>query len=90
MQRYLVSPGGASETAMLYLGRVDASNAGGIFGLESEGEHIRVFTARSAQLRTLLDEGKICNAVTLVAAQWFFLNRARVDAAWGARETARP
>ena len=83
MQRYLVSPGGASETATLYLGRVSAANAGGIFGLEDEGEHIRVFTASTAQLRQLLDDGKLCNAVTLVAAQWFFLNQDRIKAAWG-------
>jgi ADP-ribose pyrophosphatase len=83
MQRYLVSPGGATETAMLYLGRVDARNAGGIYGLASEGEHIRVFTAHADELRALLDAGKLCNAVTLIAAQWFFLNRDRARAAWG-------
>jgi ADP-ribose pyrophosphatase len=82
IQQYLVSPGGASETAMLYLGRVSAANAGGIFGLESESEHIRVFTASADELRTLLDQGKLCNAVTLIAAQWFFLNRERVRALW--------
>jgi len=82
IQKYLVSPGGASETAVLYLGRVSAANAGGIFGLESESEHIRVFTASADELRGLLDQGKLCNAVTLIAAQWFFLNRDRVRALW--------
>jgi ADP-ribose pyrophosphatase len=85
IQRYLVSPGGASETAMLYLGRVSAENAGGIFGVPSEGEHIKVFTATSAQLRQLLDEGRIGNAATLISTQWFFLNQERVRAIWGGR-----
>lgn len=83
IQKYLVSPGGASETATLYLGRVSAEHAGGIFGLPDEGEHIRVFTVTSAQLRKLLDDGRIGNAVTLISAQWFFLNRDRIHALWG-------
>ena len=87
MQRYLVSPGGATETISLYLGRISAVGAGGIFGLATEGEHIKVFTVTSTQLRELLDSGKLLNAATLVAAQWFFLNQDRVRAAWGrARE----
>jgi ADP-ribose pyrophosphatase len=87
IQKYLVSPGGATETVMLYLGRVSAKNAGGIFGVPTEGEHIRVFTATSEDLRRLLDEGRIGNAATLVATQWFFLNQDRVRAAWGGRKS---
>jgi ADP-ribose pyrophosphatase len=83
IQRYLVSPGGASESTQLYLGRVSAENAGGIFGLEDEGEHIRVFTLSRTALRTLLQDGRIQNAATLIAVQWFFLNHDRVRAMWG-------
>lgn len=82
MQRYLVSPGGATETVSLFLGRIDAANAGGIHGLAHEHEDIRVFTASSAQLRALLDGGKVENAATLLAIQWYFLNKDRVTAAW--------
>ena len=84
IQRYLVSPGGASESVWLYLGRVSAENAGGIFGLADEHEHIRVFTATSAQVRRFVDEGKVGNAATLLAMQWFFLNRDRIAALWQA------
>ena len=84
IQRYLVSPGGASESVWLYHGRVSAENAGGIFGLADEHEHIRVFTATSAQVRRFVDEGKVGNAATLLAMQWFFLNRDRVAALWKA------
>jgi ADP-ribose pyrophosphatase len=87
IQKYLVSPGGASETAMLYLGRVSAENAGGIFGLQTEGEHIRVFTATSAQLRQLLDDGRIGNAPTLISTQWFFLNRDKIRSMWNGGST---
>lgn len=82
MQRYLVSPGGATESVWLYLGRVSAENAGGVHGLPEENEDIRVFTATSAQLRALLEGGKVENAATLLAIQWYFLNKDRVAAAW--------
>ena len=78
IQRYLVSPGGCSESVWLYLGRVSAENAGGIFGLAEEHEHIRVFTATSAQVRQMMDAGMIENAATLLCMQWFFLNRDRI------------
>ena len=82
IQRYFPSPGGASETVTLYLGRVKAPDRDGIFGLEEEGEHIRVFTATPDDMRNLLDDGKICNATLVISAQWFFLNQDRVRATW--------
>src|SRR5262249_36563905 len=42
IQHYLASPGGTTESAHLYLGRVSAEGAGGIFGVDAEHEHIRV------------------------------------------------
>ena len=82
MMQFLVSPGGTTETVQLYLGRVDASAAGGVHGLPEEHEDIRVFTVTSAQLRALLDSGKVENATALLAIQWYFLNKDRVAAAW--------
>jgi ADP-ribose pyrophosphatase len=81
--RYAVSPGGASETVYLYLGRVSTIGAGGIFGLEDEGEHIRVHVVPEDEARRMLDAGEIGNAPTLIALQWFFLNRDKIHAAWG-------
>lgn len=85
IQRYLATPGGSSESIYLYLGRVSAEGAGGIFGLPGEHEHIRVSVMTEAELRTLMDAGKLTNAATLLAAQWFFLNRERVLAKWKAK-----
>jgi ADP-ribose pyrophosphatase len=79
---YCPSPGGTSETVHLYLGRVAAEGAGGTFGLATENEDIHVTTVTPEQLRALLDSGKIGNAATLLASQWFFLNRDKVRAAW--------
>jgi len=79
---YLCSPGGATETIALFLGRVDAPESGGIFGLPGEGEHIRVHVVPEANVRRMLDEQRIENAQTIIAAQWFFLNRERILATW--------
>lgn len=83
IQRYLASPGGTSETVHLYLGRISTEGAGGIFGVSEEDEHIRVKVVEEEQLFRLMTDGQISNAATLVAAQWFFLNRDRVLRAWG-------
>ena len=82
IQRYLASPGGASESIYLYLGRVSAKGAGGIFGLAGEHEHIRVTVMDENRVRVLMEDGKIGNAATLLAVQWFFLNRERVLTKW--------
>jgi ADP-ribose pyrophosphatase len=82
IQRYLVSPGGTSESVYLFLGRVSATGAGGIFGVPDEHEHIRVKIVEEAELKALMDAGRLTNAATLIAAQWFFLNHAQILAKW--------
>jgi ADP-ribose pyrophosphatase len=84
IQRYLVSPGGTSETVFLYLGKVSSENAGGIFGLASENENIRASVMPEAKLREFVDENRLTNAATIIAAQWFFLNRAKIREKWAA------
>ncbi len=79
---YGVSPGGTSETVHLYLGRVSSVGAGGVFGLANEHEDIRAQVHSEQSLRAILDSGKISNAATLIATQWFFLHRDKVHAAW--------
>ncbi len=73
--RYLSSSGGCSETISLYLGLVDASEAGGVFGLADENEDILVHTLSRKAALSLLDEGKIENAASIIALQWLALNR---------------
>lgn len=80
--RYLVSPGGASESVQLYCGRVDSKGLGGIHGLPHENEDIRVEVQPFAAALETLNAGKIGNAVTIVALQWLALNREQVRAAW--------
>lgn len=78
----LLSPGAMSETCALFLGRVDAAAAGGVFGLESEGENILVKVVPFGEARAMLDRGEIENAAAVVALQWLALHREEVRKRW--------
>ncbi|HKF62961.1 MAG TPA: ADP-ribose diphosphatase [Dongiaceae bacterium] len=82
MCRYLVSPGGSSESVLLYCGRVDSRGAGGIHGLAEEHEDIRVDRLAYGEAMRLLEEGRVTNSVSLIALQWLALHRDRVRAVW--------
>jgi ADP-ribose pyrophosphatase len=81
--RYLVSPGGASETCTLYCGRADASGLhGAIRGVDDEHEHIRVHVLPRTEAWTRVADGRICNAAAVIALQWLELNHVRLRATW--------
>lgn len=71
---YWVSPGGTTEQVFLFCGKVDATKAGGLHGLKAENEDIRVHVFDLHEARQLLDQGKINNAMGVIALQWLFLN----------------
>lgn len=79
---YLVSPGGTSERIQLYCGRVDASQAGGIHGLQEEHEDIRVHVVGFADALAWLGAGRIDSASPIIALQWLQMNRERLRSAW--------
>ena len=68
--RYLVTPGGAAESCTLFCGRADLSEAGGIHGLASEGENIRVSVMPVAEAVALTHTERVANATTIIALQW--------------------
>ena len=68
---YYVSPGGTTEKLHLFWATADLSGAGGVHGLEDEGEDIRVHVVRPEEAFRMVDEGEIRNAMTLLALQWF-------------------
>ena len=81
--RFLTSPGACSETVALYCGRVDAGGAaGGLHGLDHEGEDILVHEFAVAEAVALLDAGRIVNAKTIIALQWLALNWESLRARW--------
>jgi ADP-ribose pyrophosphatase len=79
---YLVTPGGSSESVYSFCGRVDASNAGGVHGLDEEGEDIRVFTATPEEAFAMLADGRIHNSMTIISMYWFKENHARLRELW--------
>lgn len=79
---YWVSPGGSTEQVTLYCGRVDATNAQGIFGLADEDENIRVHVLDVKEVYDLLANGKINNALAIIAVQWFQLNEEKIKQQW--------
>lgn len=69
--RYLVSPGGTTESVEILCARVHAPEGGGIHGLSDEHENIRVHVVPVADALAWLDAGRINNAMTLIALLWF-------------------
>lgn len=83
ISRYFCSPGGSTEFFTLFCGRVDLSAAKeGVFGLAEEHEDIRLHILPVEKVLTLLSDGTINNAMSIIALQWFQLHRARLDALW--------
>jgi len=82
ISHYLVTPGGSTESMFAFCGRVDASNAGGIHGLDEEGEDIRVFTATPEEAFAMLADGRVCNSMTMIPLLWFKENRDRLRRQW--------
>ena len=80
--RYFSTPGACSEKVDLFCGRVGTSGLGGIYGLAEEGEDIRATVWTLADALALLDTGKICNSMTLIAMQWLAPHHTELTAKW--------
>jgi ADP-ribose pyrophosphatase len=80
--KYLVSPGGTSETIALYCGWVDAKGVGGIHGLDTEHEDIRVQAVSRTEAMAMLHAGRINSAAAVIALQWLALNHQDLRRRW--------
>lgn len=79
----MVTPGACSECVDIFVGRADASKAGGVYGLAHEHENIRVFTLSVDEAEKKLAAREFTNVVTIVALQWLLLNRMQLRDRWG-------
>lgn len=79
---YYPSPGGSNEQVTLFVGEADLSAAGGVHGQLEEGEDIRSHLVPLADIPQLLGSGRINNAATLIALQWWLLNGERLCQQW--------
>ena len=80
--RYFPSPGGSDEYVHLFLGQCNSEGAGGVHGLESEGEDIRVTVWSFDDALQAVADGRIMNAATIIAIQWLALNRNEIRGLW--------
>lgn len=79
---YWVSPGGSSEQVFMFCAKVDASQAGGIHGLTTEGEDIKVWVFDCDEVFELVTNGRINNAISIIGIQWLQLNKERLKQQW--------
>ncbi len=79
--RFFTTPGWCGERISLYCGRVDSSGAGGIHGLDEEGEDIRVdvmpFGEAFGQLFLRANSTSI-----VVGLQWLHQHREELQKRW--------
>lgn len=68
------SPGGTVERLHLFLGLVDSSQVGGVYGLAEENEDILVHVVSREQAYQWVEQGKIDNVIAVVGLQWLQLN----------------
>ncbi|MCU0479610.1 MAG: NUDIX hydrolase [Anaerolineae bacterium] len=76
IKTFYVSPGGTSERIILYYARVtpkDQKSAGG--GLAHEGEFVERVIMKVDDALKLLDNADVGDAKTIIALQWFKMNR---------------
>ncbi len=79
---YLASPGGTTERLHVYVARTDATRASGVHGLAEESEDILVLRVAEDTVREWLATGKIDNAASIIALQWFFMNKQSLLQQW--------
>lgn len=82
VMEYFPSPGGSSERVHLFVGRCDSQGVGGVYGLEEEGEDIRVHVWPLKHAIEAVQMGRITNAASIIALQWLALNQEDVRRAW--------
>ncbi len=82
IMQYFSSPGGTNERIHLYVGKVDSTDAGGVYGLPEEDEDILVQVVTRVEALELLAQGKISNAATIIGLQWLAMNFTHLQDKW--------
>lgn len=81
---FFASPGIFAEYLHFFCAEADTGTAGGIHGLDTEQEDIRVVVLGFAAAMDLLAHRKILSGPTAICLQWLALNRERLRRNWGA------
>ena len=67
---YYCSVGGSTETTIIFYAEINAENVGGIHGVETENEDIRVIKIPTTEFINMLDDGRIHTASLMIAGLW--------------------
>ena len=78
---FYVSPGVSSERIGLYCAKVDSSRAGGVHGLEHEGEEVRVVVHKFEQAKQELFK-RLNSTSVIIAMQWLINNHEQIRGQW--------
>jgi ADP-ribose pyrophosphatase len=79
---FMVSPGISVDRIDLFCGEVDALQAGGVHGLDHEGEDIRVVVMEADQAIGELYTGRMNSTSIIIALQWLAVNREELRRRW--------
>jgi len=80
--RFIMTPGGSSETLHMFCGEVDSREAGGHFGVADEGEDIRAFVLPAQEAFKALEQKRFSNMNVVASLQWLALNHVRLRRLW--------
>ncbi len=72
---YFSTPGGCSEQIHLYCALCDLKSAAGVFGLEAEGEDIRLHVLNAEDVFLHVLDSRANNAATIIGLQWLQMQR---------------
>ncbi len=79
---FFPTPGGFSELSHVYIGKTDSTTLGGEYGLDEEGEDIRVHVVPSKEAVNMLQQGKIRSAIPMIAMYNFMLQKEQLQKLW--------
>ena len=82
IQKVMLTPGACSEACQIFVGRVDTSKAGGVFGVADENEDILVKVLPFAEAYAMVERNEVDNAVGVIALLWLALHRDEVRKRW--------
>ncbi len=80
LHAYYPSPGACDERVTLFCGLVDSRGIGGVHGVETEHEDIKVHVLPYGRAWELLEAGRLDNAMSLITLYWLARERASLRA----------
>jgi ADP-ribose pyrophosphatase len=87
---FFTSPGSSTEHVTAFIGRTAVPEHGAIRGVAHENEEMRVHVMDATQALSLMYSGKIRDALTLVALQWFAVHHTELRARWLMSDVGTP